>query len=119
MASFDTTGFAGNSTGGARRMVSFRSMASWDWSSPKGRLPYSIWYRMTPAAHTSTLEEINGGWLPRSKHSGGRYLKTRAKMNALTECSHCHGILLRREQWLPRSKHSGGRYLKTRAKEKH
>lgn len=34
---------------------------------------------MTPTDHTSTLDEILGGALPISKHSGGRYLRTGRK----------------------------------------
>ena len=39
--------------------------------SPKGRLPNSIWKKITPRLHTSTLLLMRGR--PGSKHSGGRY----------------------------------------------
>ena len=42
-ASFDTAGFEGNSTLRALIIVSSRSILSWVWSWPKGRLPKSIW----------------------------------------------------------------------------
>jgi hypothetical protein len=42
-ASFDTAGFEGNSTLRALMIVSSRSILSWVWSWPKGRLPKSIW----------------------------------------------------------------------------
>lgn len=29
---------------------------------------------MTPTDHTSTLEDIFGGFFPTTKHSGGKYL---------------------------------------------
>lgn len=117
LASFDTTGLAGNSTGGARRMVSLRSMASCDWSSPNGRFPYSIWYRITPAAHTSTLDEISGGWEPRSKHSGGRYLGTgvrkfRRELAALPSFGFQVSENCRKCAFETVKKHSGQRHLR-------
>jgi len=53
-ASFETGGFDGNSTLRAFIIVSSRRILSWVWSCPKGRLPKSIWYNITPADHTST-----------------------------------------------------------------
>ena len=64
---------AGNSTVLALRIVPLCKICSWLWSCPNGRRPYSIWYRITPHDHASTLEEILGGAGPVSKHSGGRY----------------------------------------------
>lgn len=53
-ASIETDGFEGNSTFRALMMVSSRRILSWVWSCPKGRLPKSIWYKITPADQTST-----------------------------------------------------------------
>ena len=54
-----------------------------DMSCPKGRLPKSIWNKITPADHTSTLLLITGGMSATSKHSGGRYLSHLKHMRTL------------------------------------
>ena len=36
---------------------------------------------MTPTLQTSTFEEIFGGFLPTTKHSGGKYLHNTKKNN--------------------------------------
>lgn len=53
-ASFETAGREGNSTLRALIIVSSRSILSWVWSCPNGRLPKHIWYKRIPADQTST-----------------------------------------------------------------
>lgn len=53
-ASFEMDGLEGNSTFRALIIVSSRSIRSWVWSCPKGRLPNNIWYNRIPADQTST-----------------------------------------------------------------
>lgn len=52
--SAEMAGLAGKATLCALSMTSFRRISSWLQPSPKGRRPNSIWYSITPTAHTST-----------------------------------------------------------------
>ena len=52
--SAEMAGLAGKATLCALSMTSLRRISSWLQPSPKGRRPNSIWYSITPTAHTST-----------------------------------------------------------------
>lgn len=52
--SAETLGLAGKATLLAFSITSSRRIFSWLQPSPKGLLPYSIWYSITPADQTST-----------------------------------------------------------------
>ena len=52
--SAEMAGFAGKATWRAFSMISSRRISSWLQPSPNGLRPNSIWYSITPTAHTST-----------------------------------------------------------------
>ena len=52
--SAEMAGFAGKTTWRAFSMTSSRRISSWLQPSPNGLRPNSIWYSITPTAHTST-----------------------------------------------------------------